>query len=155
MSLTVCQGNIFTNWQSWFRKRKVYFCLFNEHFFNLLFANAYREFLCKNLDLLHDINISLSTIYIFTFSNIYFMHSSSFLNKIVKNGNDVSLCHKLKFLNSFIFTTWRGKPWISQTWIIWCSGSHNLNYLRSTTSSCKDIEIKIDFMAKTQFFWTR
>ena len=65
------------------------------------------------------------------------------------------LRHKLKFSNSYIFTTWWCKPLIFQTWIIWSNRIQSLKYLRSKTLSCKDIEIrKFEFVVKTEFLCT-
>ena len=54
---------------------------------------------------------------------------------------ELSLCHELKFLNSYIFAAWWCKPLIFQSGIIW-----------STLLGCKDIGIrKSEFVAKAHF----
>ena len=55
---------------------------------------------------------------------------------------ELSLCHKLKFSNPYIFTTGWRRPLIFQTYIIWSNRIHSLKYLRSTTLGCKDIRIR-------------
>ena len=60
----------------------------------------------------------------------------------------------LSFLNTiylFNMDAWF-KPLIFQTWTIRSHRIHNLKYLSSTTSGCKDIGItKFEFVTKTQF----
>ena len=48
----------------------------------------------------------------------------------------MSLYHKLKFSNPFIFTTWWCKALIFQTYIIRSNRIYSLTYLRSTTLGC-------------------
>ena len=65
---------------------------------------------------------------------------------------ELSLCHKLKFSNPYIFETWWCKPLVFQTKIIWASRLHSFKYLRSTTFGCKDIMIRrLKCVAMTQF----
>ena len=65
---------------------------------------------------------------------------------------ELSLCHKLKYWNPYIFRIQCCKPLIVQTQIIWFNRIHSLKYLRSTTFGSKDIAIRIfKFVAKTQF----
>ena len=52
----------------------------------------------------------------------------------------LSLCHKLKFSNSYFFANWWRKPLIFQAYIIWSNRIHSFKYLRFTTLSCKDIQ---------------
>ena len=54
-------------------------------------------------------------------------------------GKELSLCHKLKFSNPYIYGTWCCRLLIFQTKIIWCNRIHSLKFLRSTTLGCKDI----------------
>ena len=64
----------------------------------------------------------------------------------------MSLCHKLKLSNPYIFATRWCKPLIFQIMIIGSNKIHSLKYLRFTTLRCKDIGIrKSEFVAKTQF----
>ena len=71
---------------------------------------------------------------------------------ILVKRNELSLCHKLKFSNSFIFAISLYKPVIVWTLIIWAYGIHSLKYLSITTLGCKDIVIrKSEFVAKSQF----
>ena len=66
---------------------------------------------------------------------------------------ELSLCHKLKFSNPYIFTTGRRRPLIFQTY---SNRIHSLKYLRSTTMGCTDIRIrKFEFVTKTQFLFFR
>ena len=51
----------------------------------------------------------------------------------------MSLCHKLKFSNPYIFANWWCKPLIFQTRVICPNRNHNLKYLRSTTLYCKEV----------------
>ena len=65
---------------------------------------------------------------------------------------ELSLCHKLKFSNPYIYGTWCCRLLILQTKIIWSNRIHSLKYLWSTTLESKDIGFrKADFVAKTQF----
>ena len=67
-------------------------------------------------------------------------------------GKELSLCHKLKFSNPYIYGTWCCRLLIFQTKIIWCNRIHSLKFLRSTTLGCRDIGIrKSEFVSKTQF----
>jgi len=67
---------------------------------------------------------------------------------------ELSLCHKLKFSNPYIYGTWCCRLLIFQTKIILCNRIHSLKYLRSTTLGCRDIRIrKSEFVSKTQFLW--
>ena len=52
-----------------------------------------------------------------------------------------SSSHKLKFSNPFIIATGLCRPLIFQNWTISSNRIHSLKYIRSTTSSCKDIGI--------------
>ena len=71
---------------------------------------------------------------------------------IILKGKELSLCHKLKFSNPYIFAILKCISLIFQTQIISSNIIHSLKYLRSTTISCKDIGIrKSEFVAKTQF----
>ena len=64
---------------------------------------------------------------------------------------ELSLCHKLKYSNPYIYWTWCCRLLIFQTKIIWCNKVHILKYLRSTTMGCRDIGIiKLEFVSKTQ-----
>jgi len=65
---------------------------------------------------------------------------------------ELSLWHKIKYLNLNIFRTRCCKPLIFQAQIIWCNRIHSLKYLRYATFGCKVIVIrKSEFVAKTQF----
>ena len=71
-----------------------------------------------------------------------------------KKTKELSLCHKLKFSNPYIFTTGWRRPLIFQTYNIWCNRIHSLKYLRFTTVGYKDIRIrKFEFVTKTQFLY--
>ena len=62
------------------------------------------------------------------------------------SAKELSLSHKLKFANLYIFATWKCKPLIFQTWVIWSNSC--LKCLRSTTLACIR---KSKFVANTQF----
>jgi len=63
----------------------------------------------------------------------------------------LSLCHKLKFSNPYVYGTWWCRLLIFQTKIIWCNIIQSLKYLRSSTLGCRDIGIrKSEFVLKTQ-----
>ena len=65
---------------------------------------------------------------------------------------ELSLCHKLKFSNPYIYWTWCCRLLIFQTKIIWGNRIHSFKYLRSTTLCCREIGIrKSEFVSKTQF----
>ena len=65
---------------------------------------------------------------------------------------ELSLQHKIKYLNLNIFRTRCCKPLIFQTQIVLCYRIHSLKYLRYATFGCKVIVIrKSEFVAKTQF----
>ena len=67
---------------------------------------------------------------------------------------ELSFWNKFKFSNPYIFTIWRSKQLIFQTYIIWSIWIYSLKYLRSTTLESKDIWIrKAEFVAKTQFLY--
>jgi len=71
-----------------------------------------------------------------------------------KISKELSLCHKLKYSNPFIYWTWCCRLLIFQTKIIWCNKIHSLKYLRSTTLGCRDIGIiKLEFVSKTQLLY--
>ena len=64
----------------------------------------------------------------------------------IKKGNredikELSFCHKLKFLNSYIFTTCRFKILKFKTQIIYCNRILIMKYRRSTKVGCNDIVI--------------
>ena len=52
---------------------------------------------------------------------------------------ELSLCHKLKFCNPYIFVTSKWKPMIFQTYYLI---QQNLKYLGTMTFGCKDIGIR-------------
>ena len=67
---------------------------------------------------------------------------------------ELSLWHKIKYLNLNIHRTRCCKSLIFQTQIIWSHRIHSLKYLRSATFGSKDTVIrKSEFVAKTQFLW--
>ena len=68
---------------------------------------------------------------------------------------ELSLCHKLKYWNLYIFRTRCCKPLIFLTQITSATRIHSLKYPRSTIFGCKDIVIiKSEFVATTQFLYT-
>ena len=71
-----------------------------------------------------------------------------------KLQKELSLGHKLKYSNPYIFKTRCYKPLIFQTQVIWLNRFHSLKYLRSTTFGSKDKVIRnSEFVAKTQFLY--
>ena len=63
---------------------------------------------------------------------------------------ELSLCHKLRFSNPYIFTTQCRRPYIFQTMSSVRSNNTSLKYQSFTLSDCKDIGIiKFEFVAKT------
>ena len=56
-----------------------------------------------------------------------------YANSIYKGFKELSLWHKLKFYNPYIFTTWQRKPLIFITLNIWSSKVHSLIYQWSKT----------------------
>ena len=71
-----------------------------------------------------------------------------------KLRQELSLCHKHKFSNSYILATWWWEPLIFQTQILWSNLFHSLKYLRSTKLECKGI-IKSEFPQKNTFYWDK
>ena len=72
----------------------------------------------------------------------------------ILNVKELSLCHKIRIYNLYIFGTQCRKSLIFQTYIIWSNKIHSLKYLRSMTLESKEIGFrKAEFMAKTQFLW--
>ena len=70
------------------------------------------------------------------------------------NVKELSLCIKLWFSNTYIFSTCWSKPLIFQTLIFSSNRIHSLKYLRFTAFDYKDIEIrKSYFVTKTQFLY--
>ena len=61
----------------------------------------------------------------------------------------MSVCHNIKFSNPFIFSTWRWKPLIFQTLIIWSNRIQSLKYSRPMDHKYR--EWTLDFCGKTQF----
>ena len=58
------------------------------------------------------------------------------MNSLIINSEciakELSLCHKLKFSNPYIFGTWCCRLLIFQTKMIWCIRIHSLKFLRCT-----------------------
>ena len=95
----------------------------------------------RDLDILDAYNMMEDVIKVFYFIFLYFSYS-----KLIQ---ELSLCHKLKYSNSYIFNIWYYKPLRFQTNVIW---SNKFIVWRSTTFGSKDIVIrKLEFVAKTQF----
>jgi len=61
---------------------------------------------------------------------------------------ELSLCHKLKFSNPYIYGTWFWGLLIFQ---IWCHKIHSLKYLRSTTFGCTIIGMNSNLILETWF----
>ena len=105
----------------------------------------------KNVNNLYifSIKINIQFYYNFLYPQI---HVDTY-SDLVKMKGELSLCHKLKFSNPYIFSTWQYKPLIFQTQIIWSNRIYSLKYLISTTLAGKDIVVnKLEFVTKTQFF---
>ena len=76
--------------------------------------------------------------------------------KVVKQiHKSLSLCHKLKFSNPYIFETQCRRPSIFQTMNSGRSNDLSLKHQRFAPSSCKDIRIrKFEFVTKTQVLFS-
>ena len=83
-----------------------------------------------------------------SFLNYLTWKKKDFLTKII--CIELSSCHK--FLNLYIFATWRNKILIFHTEAIWSNSFYNLKYQMSMTSSCKDIGIiNSTFVTRSKF----
>ena len=69
-------------------------------------------------------------------------------------AKELSLCHKLRFDNTYIFATQCRRLKIFKTMNSVSSNNLSLKYQKLTQSGCKDIRILIfGFVAKTQILW--
>jgi len=76
------------------------------------------------------------------------------IDLVIYLRKELSLCHKLWFLITYIFGTKCRKPLIFQTYIISSNRSHSLKCNRSTTLESRDLGIrKSELVAKTQFLY--
>ena len=92
------------------------------------------------------------------YCNIRPLNSHNFHNQdkqgTQKTKKELSLCHKLRFLNPYIFRTQCHRPQIFQTMNCVSSSDLCLKYQRFTPLGCQDISIrKFEFVTKTQFLF--
>ena len=76
------------------------------------------------------------------------------LSVFLQRPKELSLCHKFRFSDPYIFAIRCFRPFISQTVNYVGPNNLSLKYKRFTPSGYKDIEIrKFEFVTKTQFLW--
>ena len=85
-----------------------------------------------------------------------FLAKAHFLSNFFSHRNlfakELSLCHKLRFCNPYIFATQCRRPLIFQTMHSVRSNSLSLKYQGFSPSGCQYIGIrKYEFVTKTQF----
>ena len=123
------------------------FCFANlERFNNLVFIRNQKLRLVKNFILYNYIQNFIFKrefnllLIIISFQISQFLVKKSF--KEIKSVllKELSLCHKLKFSNPYIFAILKCISLIFQTQIISSNIIHSLKYLRSVSLGCKDIE---------------
>ena len=97
----------------------------------------------KKTKVTSELNIVLEIIFMKKFPGNKQIHSSNLLlckktwkGIIIKSNGIMSLSHKLKFYNHFIFATWWCKPLKFQTWL------YDLKDCITLTLGCKDIGIR-------------